>query len=73
MQPSPTAETSNLLFPSLRFCILNPFFQLNVETNLHHLGMVVACTLATPVVRLLEIADRMKCRIQHKDAETQSF
>src|SRR3984957_13990790 len=24
MQPSPTAETSKLLFPSLRFCIISP-------------------------------------------------
>src|SRR5215469_13287172 len=24
MQPSPTAETSKLLFPSLRFCIVSP-------------------------------------------------
>src|SRR5438105_2247093 len=25
MQPSPSAETSRLLFPSLRFCIVSPF------------------------------------------------
>ena len=39
MQPSPMAETSRLLFPSLRFFILNPFLLLNVEANLAHKNM----------------------------------
>jgi hypothetical protein len=62
MQPRPRAETSRLLFPSLRFCILNPFFELNVEANLHRRGVAVALNLARPVVILLESAGRMRCR-----------
>src|ERR1017187_2504688 len=34
MQPSPRAETSRLFFPSVRFCIIESFSPLNVETNL---------------------------------------
>jgi hypothetical protein len=52
------AETSRLLFPSLRFCILNPFFQLNIGANLLQIGAAVARSLATPVAGLLENADR---------------
>jgi hypothetical protein len=50
---------------------IHPFFQLNVEVSLHHMDAVVARGLAKPVAGLLEIADRMKCRIQRKDAKTQ--
>src|SRR5580692_8569843 len=29
MQPSPSAETSRSLFPSLRFCIISPIYRLD--------------------------------------------
>src|SRR5580700_2993791 len=56
MQPSPMAETSRLLFPSLRFCIIESFLWLNVEASLPHLRAAVARGLATPVAGLLESA-----------------
>src|SRR5438128_8607404 len=60
IQPNSMAETSRLLFASLRFCILNPSFQLNVETNLLHLSEAVARSRARPVVILLGNAGRMR-------------
>jgi hypothetical protein len=53
MQPSPIAETSKLLFPSLRFCIfLTPPFK--VRRNLLGSCVVIAPVLARPVAILLK-------------------
>jgi len=62
MHPSPMAETSKLLFPSLRVFNLNPFSVLNVKVTLLRLGTAVARYLASPVVILLEIAQRTEVK-----------
>jgi thiol-disulfide isomerase/thioredoxin len=48
---------------------LNPFVQFNVEVTLHHMGVVVACVFATPVVRLLKNASQMKS-VTHEHRST---
>src|ERR1039458_5831661 len=71
MQPNPTAETSKLLFPSLRFFIFILSLQLNVQATLPRLGTAVAHYLASTVVILRESAGWMRHRIQREDATKQ--
>src|SRR6516225_450370 len=55
MQPSPIAETSRSLFPSLRFCIFGLLcFELKIGTLLYHVLLFCrALDLARPVANLL--------------------
>jgi len=52
MQPNPIAETSKLLFPSLRFRIFN-FLPVELDANSHHFSALIARAFAEPVTILL--------------------
>src|SRR6266700_2842541 len=84
MQPSPTAETSKLLFPNLRFCISSPLtvsgpnrFLSNRDhgrsrcsTNLPHLGPPCSWLAARRRVSLWSSSRQLRQRAESRSAWT---